>query len=1044
MRRTGATIAIALAAVPCWGTVPADAEAAKNPRLVRVVAPADDGVARGGKARVVVLLGPRARAFRARLGRRDVTRAFRRGRGTRRVATLAGLRRGVNILHVTARDRAGGRDFESVRFLVTRRTTGLVRSRIAGRRGPVPRLTVRWRGEPDVVRVRLNGRRVERHASSERGRMRLALSASHGLRFGRNRLTVLAASRRGVHDVETHTLRVSRRLPLPAAGRDRRGVRGKPIRLDGRRSLPTRPARRLAFRWRIVRAPKGSRARLRGARSARPRLRPDRRGTYRVALTVRERGRGARSSTVATSDAVALAVREDHPPIGVPISARVDGTTRVNGEIYPYDGDVQLLVLDRATLEVRLNKSYSGNAGVDTLSKVLHGIDNGSIVLVTGRPGGTIGLSSDVYNRFLRAIRYVGGSYVSQKSLGSGRFSVLGVPALDAGPATGRRFAQGDQFSNDGLVLADDGLERSLEGALSGWLQLDTSGNYTFTFGDYVPFDVNVAGAPQGTIRVGEKVYSPQPLPAGRSGFHVVVLDPGSLKLIADETFATTGGDWEADGTGSLAMAQLLDPWAMTDATGRAISPALVLIHAVGSPRPTHPNWTKIARNIEALGGNVHVFNSLDGSGPYSLVGGAYAADSAVEQSHPLTRRSTRITGRLARDAQASWRPLVSDFAGGDYELLDIAYQDATDWPATDTAELRAAGAWIAGQLELPGSDVRDSYPNLNVDFDAKLAELEALSYPAGTDDFTSEDFAAVKAALVQEFDWVGEVRRLIANMKQPFEESGAHDYVSFEEVAENVRTAVDPPSKSAVSGHVFAIVADSLVFVGVLSPGVGEVVLVAVGTGMSLADEIANGPSGAPVASLDAVPVAELAGELEDALSAQLDGFDHVGDILVSDRGKLEATAGLAEGDLAWTGQETSTVAKAMTLSTKRWAYGRLLPRAYDLWRVTGVHGDAKALECRKPNKFRPAFYPFDGEPDSAQLAALVEFVELDGLRRPFAVHEAWALGTSGIMHDGGGSVAPASLTDPLFRDIASGGLGLEQPWFFARNFSLRDANCP
>ncbi|MDQ6783719.1 MAG: hypothetical protein M3063_09815 [Actinomycetota bacterium] len=117
---------------------------------------------------------------------------------------------------------------------------------------------------------------------------------------------------------------------------------------------------------------------------------------------------------------------------------------------------------------------------------------------------------------------------------GSGQWSLVGVAGWTEGQAT------------------QSGSARSgpLKGNLKGYLQVGSKGLYDFVFGDYVRFDSAMPDPPSGTNRVmvGDQQHPSTPtIPAGQSGFQVVVLDQGTLGLAHNETFVTNTSADAAD-----------------------------------------------------------------------------------------------------------------------------------------------------------------------------------------------------------------------------------------------------------------------------------------------------------------------------------------------------------------------------------------------------------------------------------------------------------------------------------------------------------------
>jgi hypothetical protein len=158
------------------------------------------------------------------------------------------MRRGVNDLAVRA--RAGGeRDFDQLHLIVARRDRRLVRVALAGRgtkrarrQHGTLRVRLRFSTRLDGLRVRLGGRNVTpRFARGPRGAS-AALAVDDGLRFGRNRLVVVAWTKDGRWARTRRTLVVDRRAPLPAAGRDRVLRVGTRAPLDAGASRPANEA----------------------------------------------------------------------------------------------------------------------------------------------------------------------------------------------------------------------------------------------------------------------------------------------------------------------------------------------------------------------------------------------------------------------------------------------------------------------------------------------------------------------------------------------------------------------------------------------------------------------------------------------------------------------------------------------------------------------------------------------------------------------------------------------------------------------------------
>lgn len=232
--------------------------------------------------------------------------------GPARSARRAALAVALTLLAASATSlaaaRAASADRAEAAAAASARPPALTLGTRAGSSGAVE---LRWRLRAPLRRasVSVNGRVVRsRGLALRRGqRVRYALGAAERVRFGRNAIVVVARARDGRRQVLRRTVVVRRDAPLVGVRRAGAAVAGRATRLDGRGSRAARGGR-LRYRWRIVRAPRGARATLRAAASARPRLIASVPGRYHVALTVTEE-RGGRRSRAAGGAAGATAAQ---------------------------------------------------------------------------------------------------------------------------------------------------------------------------------------------------------------------------------------------------------------------------------------------------------------------------------------------------------------------------------------------------------------------------------------------------------------------------------------------------------------------------------------------------------------------------------------------------------------------------------------------------------------------------------------------------------------------------------------------------------------
>jgi hypothetical protein len=608
-----------------------------------------------------------------------------------------GIRYGINRLELRVRDGRGAVDYEVVDFALVRRSPRLLR--LGGPRRSSRRAQVRLRlpRKRVAVAVRLNGRRVFMPAAAPGRRLRIVrLSGDEGLRHGRNLLRITAVDRVcGRYAVKRRRIVITRTAPIPGAGRYGRVRTKRRLRLDARDTRAAHLPPSLRYRWRIVRKPRGSRARLRAATTRRPRLRPDVPGRYRLKMTVTERipGRAARRPTLAgaaqasalvtsASDTTTVSATPDGEGLGVAVDTRNGKQVTVGGQNYATPDtskSLQLVVLDRTTLEPITNQSFAGDdAGTQSLANAVSQLGNNCpdneqspgcrIAIITTRDLGNRRpplTDNQALANLNSAVAAIGGRPISagaaltatscsEPNPVCGGFSAIGSPG----------FEPGDGAVNPGLGADVDGNG----GALNGYFQLDQHGKLlTFVPGDHIPFDTAAAGDPttstQATIKVGDATYTSTQLVSGMTaGAYVLVLDAGTLAFREDGTFGLRGGSVDDTIADLQKMHALLTKYQNDQS-------ALVFVQSIGQlVRRDEANvsgglpfwWNEVAGDLQALGGHRTLFNALDGiyqsrglyDGTYAQVapGGGSGARSSVTASQVASRTPGQLSGTLARN----------------------------------------------------------------------------------------------------------------------------------------------------------------------------------------------------------------------------------------------------------------------------------------------------------------------------------------------------------------------------------------------------------
>lgn len=866
------------------------------------------------------------------------------------------------------------------------------------------------------VRVRVNGHRAGK-AFERRGYWRRVgfLGANDGVRHGRNRLRVaIINGKRRRHLTQRFSIRRGR--AIAGAGPDRVTRVGARVRLNGRASRlgAGTPARNL--RWRLVRAPRGSDARLIRPRGRRPVLRPDRHGTYEARLTIGGHRRGHRIDTVTVT-----ALPAD-PPIGAPLNtlAQSNGQIVIDGRPVPGTGGgttapVSVAILDRGSRQ--LLSSFTTDRGPTGIAKLAGAVAQqrslSSIVIVNGISG----LDPAAVGPFSAVLQSLGGAGLdaaTRERLASGQpFSVVGVVNGGAGAA----------FTNFGGPTSTDPAAPTLSGALAGHLQLNpATDQYGFVFGDYAGFDTQIGDlSDENTMKIGTASPGGELSDGDLAGFQVVVADARSLQVKRNQVFAVNSltrieSDVEA------AMAAFL----------RGVgADELVFVQSIGDPEPSSSNWDDIARVLARLGGTRSVFNGLDGSGGYALVGARGLEGPAPEASYPLTQQSpAALAGTLQRTRDAGFDPTLAAAASDVNDgLVHIAYQPPTAFPSLGGPGGKAAAKYIADKLNLSSSDMReDYYVNYEADWDAIAARIPTLAY-SKTGDFTKAEFASVQKQLGDEANAVAAVKHYIANLQSPFT-AGLTSFVDLQQISKSIISEVTPPDVHT-DADTLSIMSSAL-GIASLVPGVGEVFGILSGA-FGIAATLSGRDGASLLPEIVDTRTSELATALVNRYTQATESLTVIGLLLVSDYGKLTTVARLSTRDAAWRWPPGGgRIPGVLRTSAKRWFYSELMPTAWALYDLYDVP-NARQWYCsaNTGGSHFANFFTFSKEPDSGQYRPILGF---DGQGLPVRPY-VQALGApSGAFVGETNAANPPSpgLMDPLFTPVAEGGLGMFQPWFF------------
>jgi len=967
----------------------------------QIIGPSSNAVVLGRSTQLVVRVGPGVRSFQAWLGAQAITGAFRTADGgTARVATLrvgstAGLRFGRNTVYVRTSNGKGRRWFTQRSFVLARPVGGLFKTAQATAgcgTGAMVRVALVRPGLAVTVRVDGGRPRAIRGGS----RRSINLYANSGLHPGRNVLTVQALDAgRGTYQRRVLRVDMPTTIPVAAAGISRRAKTGRVIQFSAKESVKTGPGQRLVYRWTIATRPRGSRARLQGARSAHPLLRPDRPGRYVLRVSIFEVSAAASGHVssggllcAAGSESVAtttVSAAMSAGPLGVPIDTiatpngglgvRVGDPSIVGWQFYGAPDRataLQLVVLDRSTLAEEQNASYANDpAGASALLSKVKGLSKSDLVIITKPDAQVTNVSDPLHGdptataTINQALNAIGVSSVStevatetgchfdpQDQVENGpcsSFSAIGVPGIPMGQGT----------VNPGFPTPNPA---TAPGDLHGYLREDLAGNnFTFANTERVPLDTGAPDANPAVVTIGsdepgsevpKTTYTSQKLSG--PGFFVLILNAGDLKPEYQATEPDT-----AQGLFGLGL--------YLAATGASNDTALVIVRSIGAvsklPAGSDPNgnWDYAATRLQRLGGSQYFFDALDGktSSEFAQVGPSgwpgYPSPWTQVATHEHTGTG-RLSGLLARNSSSQFylndayptglnnpgRPLAGSLAG-------IMSLPTTPWPDRATKGDQAVLSCIAAHIDPNGAlrtPVEANYTNQNLvhNWAAWASEIGAAGYYDSLSDykdcgsFTRGDFDEVTGQLRSEWTAVPRVWGLIDDLQKPLLDSQGNAQ-EIGSVAAEVNEDVGTGSQS-VQYDASDIVSNLLLLVAAPLEEISAP-LEFLSAGIDLGSALDENSDGSNAQENVRTTAADLGASMARKYTADIVGMDETGDILVSDWTKLQLTAQNAAdltnaaADWSWTTKQAEQATRQLVVAARQLAYTTLFPVRYRLYRL-------------------------------------------------------------------------------------------------------------
>lgn len=378
-----------------------------------------------------------------------------------------------------------------------------------------------------------------------------------------------------------------------------------------------------------------------------------------------------------------------------------------------------------------------------------------------------------------------------------------------------------------------------------------------------------------------------------------------------------------------------------------------------------------------------------------------------------------RVVGTLTRSPQGQLELQASapvDTFGGS-SLWEEAFAAPTPWLMSTTPRQRAAMAYIADML-WPGqgvTDVRTQYVEKQSDTWSDIAgpyRLGLIEYHDGLG-FDRPTFDALKRQVGIEMTDVDIVVKAIGNWQAILGSSSVSGYVNLERVASTAAAqAIEDSkkrSKASASVDPLEIISEATYVAADLlgfPEATAEIKMAeTIGTFASVFgfadsvfphDESGERPEG-PDISMIYAKADDLGAAIMGRFRDTGDSLDHLGDIYVSDWGKLQKAADAAQGPWAYGTIARSQMEQSLTVSAARETYQALLPITYQQWVVAPWQTISNPSGPQPPGQryacidYRPAY-------------------ESNGTVHPFGGDSAGSM----LLMNYRGSGAPASTTPP------------------------------
>jgi hypothetical protein len=793
------------------------------------------------------------------------------------------------------------------------------------------------------LRIRLNGKWIpaKEFGRARRGVRTMQASISHGLRAGRNTLTV-KLRRHGHRRRATVRFRVEPPAPLIGAGRDEVAAVGEDVQLAGRFEPPAKPARE-TIEWTPIEFADhdpsceagGKPPRLRSPDGLTANFTPRAPGEYLFRVT--DRSRPGRPTDVVRGTAV---YKNRMVPVETIVAGSGDAAKRgikVGKVTYllsqadgPADGGLQVLVLKRETLECVSDSRYRNAA---ELEAGLKDVKSPELAIVAMQPGAAAGQFDG--KALYKALGSIGFPQEDDQSLptAGGSFSGIGVGG----------FARGDADVN---ILPNGSNE---EARMKGVLAVDQYDNF-----GYIP-----------TLREPFKWAIDDPINPctekreceNYTGFFVQVQNPRTGKVVGEGLFPTgaaaAGPEYHE---GRVEEMIKLIEGAPAGAVVQVVADSQRLASENTYPPSLLPvpqaMYQRLLKAIVSIGGTKNGFNktattrgSLKSSGQtYALVGwkGAKEGEAAEAAANVFGQSSApRLIGELRPNRLSLLRPAQESEAETHTNLADVVMWDPSEkWPLEDNPGEMRALAYLGPKVKL-GTKPRLEYweqlltPATWIADGEKVARMKYADVPAAERKFTEAEFKATVSEFSNELIWVGQTKEYVERLSKPFTSKVFESWAEAEKIANEIYENTEAKNvETSLRWVEFTSIMLKLAgpLTGHISNTLGEIMDLGVwGFGAT--------ETGRPTYTEVSLEATKLASELSTEMKNAAETYEAMEKVIVSDPNKLKkvgtqancsVTEPTCDPEFVFTDRTQKRASAEIARSVRRLAYEKLIPTFY------------------------------------------------------------------------------------------------------------------